>query len=124
MQRYNPTSSQSMRASQAWMILIGMAKNRQTVTYSGLAELMYHRKAAGVLAQILGRIAFYCEVNDLPQLNAIVVGKKRGSPGHDIPLDPGEVDATRERVFACDWYDICPPTEHEFDESLCAGSNP
>lgn len=115
MKRYNPSSPQTVRAIQAWNILISCAHNRQTITYSGLADLMYHRKAAGVLAQILGKVARYCYNNDLPQLNTIVVGKSRGTPGEEIPLDPGEVDAVRELVYACDWYDICPPSETDFD---------
>lgn len=110
MRRFNPSATRPERAVQAWQILVGLAMNRQTITYKGLAELMFHKEAPGVLAQTLGRIARYCNNNKLPQLNAIVVGKRRGTPGHDIPLDPREVDATRERVYACDWYDIYPPS--------------
>ena len=78
MRRFNPHASQPARAVQAWQILIGMAKNRQTTTYLGLSQLMFGRDAAGVLAQILGHLAFYCIDNDLPPLTSIVVGKRRG----------------------------------------------
>src|ERR1700694_2212597 len=55
---FNPTSEHPARPVQAWQIMIGKAMNRQTVTYEGLSELMYGKQAAGVLAAILGHIAF------------------------------------------------------------------
>jgi hypothetical protein len=120
MRRFNPTATQGERAVQAWQILIGLAKNRQIITYRGLSELMYRKRAAGVLAQMLGHIAYYCEANDLPQLNAIVVGKGRGTPGHDIPLNPREVDEMREKVYDYDWYDLYPPSERELSTTYAA----
>ena len=111
--KFNPTASQSARALQAWQILIGMATNRQTVTYETLSNLMYRKDAAGVMAQILGHIAFFCEDAELPALTSIVVGKGRGTPGPGIPLDPTRVDQQREEVFGYDWYDVYPPTEDQ-----------
>jgi hypothetical protein len=85
--------------------------NRQTLTYEQLSILMFRRRAAGVLDGTLGHIAFYCIDNDLPPLSAIVVGKRRGRPGHDIPVDPATLDADRERVYGYDWFGIRPPSE-------------
>jgi hypothetical protein len=110
MRTFNPSASHPERAAQAWQILVGMAMNRQTITYGGLAKLMYRREAPGVLASILGHIAYYCDENGLPQLNALVVGGKRGAPGHDIPLSSTAIDATREKVYKRDWYNVCPPS--------------
>jgi hypothetical protein len=76
------------------------------------------RKAAGVLAQILGGIAHLCDANKFPQLNAIVVGQTRGTPGHDIPLKPSEIDRVREKVYQFNWYNIYPPVESDFDTIL------
>jgi hypothetical protein len=56
MKHFNPTAKHPVRAVQAWQILVGKAMNRQTVTYEGLSLLMYRRRAAGVLAQVLGHI--------------------------------------------------------------------
>ena len=109
MKKFNPTSKNPARAVQAWQILIGKAMNRQTVTYEGLSHLMYQKKAAGVLDKILGHIAFYCQDNGLPPLTAIVVGKGRGTPGEDIPVDPATFDKEREKVYNHDWYDVYPP---------------
>jgi hypothetical protein len=110
MRTFNPSSSHPERAVQAWMILVGAAMNRQTLTYEGLSVLMYQKKAAGVLDAILGHIAFYCIVQHLPPLTSIVVGKKRGTPGADIPIDLRQMDAERERVYGFDWFDVYPPS--------------
>ena len=111
MRTFNPTSGHPARAVQAWQILINKAMNRQTVTYQGLSRLMYGKSAAGVLASILGHIAFYCIDHDLPPLTSIVVGKRRGTPGEEIPIDPATLDQEREKVYQRDWYDIYPPSE-------------
>ena len=113
MRKFNPSSKNPDRAIQAWLILVGSAMNRQTLTYEGLAQLMYRRSAAGVLDKILGHIAFYCIDEGLPPLTSIVVGKKRGAPGHDIPIDLNRVDSERERVYRYDWFNIYPPTAEE-----------
>ena len=108
---FNPTAEHAARAVQAWQILVGKAMNRQTVTYEGLSRLMYGKEAAGVLAAILGHIAFYCMDNDIPPLTTLVVGKGPGKPGARIPLDPAKFDEEREKVYQHDWYDIYPPSE-------------
>lgn len=118
MRKFNPKATRSARSIQAWLILIGLAKNRQTITYGQLGRLMFGRKAAGVLAQILGSIAHLCDANKFPQLNAIVVGQNRGTPGRDIPLKPSEIDRVREKVYQFNWYNIYPPVESDFDAVL------
>lgn len=74
---------------------------------------MFQKQASGVLDKTLGHIAFYCDDHGLPPLTSIVVGKKRGTPGHDIPLEPEKYDQAREEVYDYDWYDIYPPTAEE-----------
>jgi len=84
---------------------------------------MYRRNAPGVLANILGHIAFYCEDNKIPPLTSIVVGKWRGAPGSEIPVDPESIDGERAKVYDYDWYDVYPPSEDElktaFDNNSC-----
>jgi hypothetical protein len=87
--------------------------NRQTITYLELSRIMYGRDAAGVLDDILGHIAFYCIDNGIPPVTSIVVGKGRGTPGADIPVDPEQIDELREKVYEFDWYDLYPPFESE-----------
>jgi hypothetical protein len=121
--RFNPSSTHPLRAVQAWQILIGCAFNRQTITYGSLATLMYERKAAGVLAQVLGHVAFYCQEHHLPALTTIVVGQTRGTPGQSIPVDAKELDLEREAVygFRGQWFDIVPPTPDQFRECYVKG---
>jgi hypothetical protein len=117
MRDFNPSSKHQERAVQAWQILVGAGMNRRTFTYEGLSLLMYQKKAAGVLDKILGHIAFYCIDNELPPLTSIVVGKGRGTPGQDIPVDRDNMDELRESVYDFDWYNIHPPTDEELHES-------
>jgi hypothetical protein len=95
---------------------VGAAMNRQTFTYEILSIKMYRKKAAGVLDQILGHVAFYCIDNDLPALTSIVVGKGRGTPGDDIPIEQGNMDAHREKTYDFDWYSVYLPTAEELHE--------
>ena len=113
MKAFNPSSAHPARAVQAWQILVGKAMNRQTTTYEDLSRFMYKKKAQGVLDKILGHIAYYCIDNDLPPLTSIVVGKRRGTPGSDIPIDLSTIDEQREMVYDFDWYNVYPPSENE-----------
>lgn len=94
--------------------------NRQTVTYEILSELMYRKKAQGVLAAVLGHVAFYCKDNNMPPLTAVVVGKWPGKPGQGLPADPGKIDKERERVYRFDWYNVRPPAEVDLSSSYRA----
>lgn len=122
MKSFNPTSNHPDRALQSWQILIAAAKNRQTFTYLGLSQLMYQKDAAGVLDKVLGHVAFFCSDNKLPALTSIVVGKSRGTPGADIPVDPKVMDREREKVYAFDWYDVYPPTPAQLAQSFADNS--
>jgi hypothetical protein len=118
MKTFNPSSPHPARAVQAWQILIGKAMNRQTATYEGLSRLMYQKDAQGVLDRILGHIAYYCIENKLPPLTSIIVGKGRGTPGRDIPIDLMKVDGEREKVYDYDWYNIYPPSEDDLQAAF------
>jgi hypothetical protein len=110
MKLFNPKSKREQRAVQAWQILVGVAMNRQTLTYKLLSQLMFQKSAPGVLDKTLGHIAFYCIDNDLPALTSIVVGQDRGTPGDEIPIDELNYDQEREKVYEFDWYNVYPPT--------------
>ncbi len=115
---YNPNSKHPARAQQAWQILVGMAMRRESTTYELLSEKMYGKPAAGVLAKILGHVAYFCEDHDFPPLTAVVISKTEGKSGDGIPVD--NVDQGREKVYAFDWYNIPPPTEDELSTSWSA----
>jgi putative restriction endonuclease len=107
------------RALQIWLILIGKAHNRQITTYGEVAEILAY-KGAGVLQDMLGHISFYCVDNKLPPLTVIVVNQQTGLPGEGllgvISLD--ELAPERERVFAHNWYAICPPSPDELSAAF------
>lgn len=124
LKQFNPSSIHPDRALQAWQILLAAATNRQTFTYKGLSQLMYGRDAAGVLDKILGHIAFFCRDNNLPPLTSIVVGKGRGTPGADIPVDPKVMDREREKVYSYDWYNLYPPSPKQLADSFSRNSKP
>jgi hypothetical protein len=113
MRTFNPHASQSARGLQAWQLLIGMAKHRQTVTREELALLMFRKLAADALAKALGHVSSYCADSSLPPLTAIVVGKIRGIPSDDISIGQPALDEAREKVYAFDWFDLYPPSEDE-----------
>ena len=120
-QTFNPSSNHPSRALQAWLILVGAAMNRQTLTYQSLSELMYNKEAAGVLNEVLGHVAFFCKAHKLPSLTTIVVGKGRGTPGAEIPVDPSQMDREREKVYSFDWFNVVPPTTRELAASFASG---
>ena len=113
--KFNPTSTQAGRAVQAWQILISAAMNRQTHTYKSLSKFMFQHQATGVLAGILGHIAFYCNENELPPLTVLVVNSETGLPGEEIPVSK-DLNSLRETVYNFDWYNIYPPTEQELKD--------
>lgn len=100
---------------QTWLVLIGQAAERRTMTYAQLGHTIFQRRGAGVLAAILGCVAFYCRQNKLPPLNCIVVGQSRGRPGRGIPVTS---DAHRERVYRYPWFHLYPPTPDELEEAV------
>ena len=67
----------------------------------GLDRLtIWHRwNGHACLWLILGHVAFYCIDEGLPALTSIVVGKGRGTPGRDIPLNIAQTDAERELLL-------------------------
>lgn len=112
-QYFNPSSTNSKRAVQAWQILVAAAMNRQIHSYKTLSELMYGKPVPNVLSNILGHIAFYCTENGLPPLTVLVVNETTGLPGEEIPVSQ-DLNSSREAVYKYDWYNLYPPSEQEF----------
>jgi hypothetical protein len=103
------------RALQIWLILIGKAENRQTMTYGVLAEMLGF-EGAGVMSNPLDHILCYCAVNQLPPLTCLVVNQETGLPGEGLKLD--DLHGDRERVYRYNWYSVIPPTPKEFEAAL------
>ena len=96
------------RTLRTYLILIGYAKNGQTITYGGLGRLT-HEIARAVSRIHLNPIYNYCEANRLPRL-AVLGVNRMGIVGLGY-LGPREtIDADREEVYEYDWWNIAPPT--------------
>jgi hypothetical protein len=105
--------TRSERAMQVWQILVGVAHNRQTLTYGQVAEHLEF-EGAGVLAQILGCIMSYCKAKGLPPLTCLVVNQTTGLPGaglttvENLPTD-------REAVYNQNWFALHPVQITDFE---------
>ena len=112
LQFFNENATLPRRAYQVWLILVGRARNRQTITYSQLAELLGYgdpRPLSGPLDYLM----HYCDQEDLPPLTCIVVSKITGKPGdgmREYSL------ADQEDVFSYDWYNLVPPSPEVLEE--------
>lgn len=111
---------QYARAQRIWQVLIGYVMFKQNmsgkgpgiITYADLAELLgYERRAAVTLGAPLGYIHRFCEQNDLPHLNAIVVRDDTGIAGWD-EMYPDFKRHLREqkRVQEFDWFRVRTPS--------------
>lgn len=100
------------RALQIWQVLISAAHNRQTLTYTLLADLI--GMPARALAQSLGLVMDYCERNELPPLTVLVVNKKTGRPGEGLTTLQ-EPNRDRERVFDYQWFRLPPVQASDFE---------
>ena len=108
------------RALQIWSLLVCAAKDRRTYTYGEVAAVL-GMGGAGVLANFLGPIMYYCRERQLPPLTVLVVNQDTGLPGSGLStLENVNVD--RERVFAHDWFQTEPPETGDFEEATRTSS--
>jgi alkylated DNA nucleotide flippase Atl1 len=101
------------RASQIWSLLVCAAKDRKTYTYGDIADILGFG-GAGVMAQILGCIMWFCEENNLPPLTVLVVNQETGLPGEGLTTLE-EVNKDREAVFNFNWFGEEPPQNDDFE---------
>jgi putative restriction endonuclease len=109
-------ATESAWALRAYLILIGCAADRQTVTYDALCRRI-KRGSPNLLARPLDMIARWCQRNELPALASLVVEPTTGLPAPGfMSVSRGEVPREQERVWEFDWYAILPPTLQELAE--------
>ncbi len=108
--RHVPTT-----ALQIYLILIGLAWNRQTITYGALSQgQMGGYGQGGVINRELGCVMGWCYENGLPALTALVVRDDTGIPGEGLVTVEGEdFPAAQQRVFRYNWFQLFPPTIQE-----------
>ncbi len=119
LERFKRGSSVSKRALQAYLVLIGLAWNRQTITYGDLsADQMGGYGRGGILANVLGCIMGWCYENGLPPLTSIVVNNQTGIPGEGLTTaDEDDFPAAQQAVFRQNWFEIVPPSVEELAEA-------
>lgn len=127
LKHFDDNPSLYSRALQIWQILISEARNRRTITYEMLADMLGY-KGAGALGKRLGPIWAFCKYHNLPPLTVIVVGKDSGEPGEGLEEYKdigGSFDQTRENVFKYNWFSLYPPSESDFKQAWeeIAGGN-
>lgn len=124
MKTYQRGDSIPKQAQQLWLVLASIAVLRPDdesytggwrpglVTYGAVAELMGKPRRAGVtLTRQLGIIGKYCEENDLPALNALVISQRYGKPGDDVVLSKSDdVVEEQDSVLKTTWFSLRPPT--------------
>ena len=120
--KFDNNPSNASRAIQIWQILISKAHNRQTITYGNLADLLGF-EGAGVFADKLGHVMYFCKQNNLPHLTVLVVNEKTGKHGEGLTEIVGDINVERENLIKYNWYVLYPPTEKQFDEAWRKANN-
>jgi hypothetical protein len=106
------------RALQAYLVLIGLAWNRQTITYGEISEYQMEFGHGGILSGPLGCIMGWCHEQGLPALTVLVVNDKTGIPGDGLVTVEGEnFPAAQQKVFQCNWFSLFPPSISELEEA-------
>ena len=99
------------RALQAYLILIGLAWNRRTITSDELSHnRMQHYDHS--VTSLLGCIRGWCHENDLPPLAALIVDDATGLPAGGLCTATDDL-AIKQRVYWLDWYSVIPPSPDE-----------
>jgi hypothetical protein len=100
----------------AYLVLIGCAADRQTVTYDALCRRI-KRGGPNLLAKPLALITRWCQHHTLPALASLVVEQATGLPAPGFSaVGKDEIPREHGRVWEFDWYAILPPTIEELAE--------
>ena len=103
--------SGSARTLKAYLVLVGHAVRRETITYGALRRKI--DETPPNVSNHLRLILDYCEKNHLPRLVTLVVSGTSGEPGEDYPGPTESIYVDREAVYAYDWLELVPPTTTE-----------
>src|SRR5687767_10772169 len=92
-------ATNASRSLQCYLVLIGCAHRRETITYRGLAKLLGYEKpeggrgstGAGVVGHRLDDLMRWCRQEGVPPLTSIVVNEETGLPGSGLGIAPEDV---------------------------------
>jgi hypothetical protein len=120
---FEDESTHATRALQIFLILVGLAAERRTITYRELSVIMSYG-VGPILAHPLGVLMNWCDREGLPALTSIVVEKETGLPSSGLStVSKGTVPAEQQRVFAYPWRTIFPPTVEELENMIRGDHN-
>ena len=118
--QYSRPARRYEQAHQLWPILSGWAsfpvtgrlKRPGIITYGEAAvQIGYDAQAGRTLSNALAIISKFCNENQIPHLNAIVVDYETGQPGGGIPIEDGlNFDEMQEKVLDFKWFNYRQPT--------------
>ena len=100
---------------QIWTLLVVTARERKSYTYGDVAEIL-GMGGAGVMAQFLGPIMWYCQDKNLPPLTVLVVNQDTGLPGEGLTTLEN-VNTDRKHVFNYDWFSVESPETKQFEQA-------
>jgi hypothetical protein len=117
--RFDDNSHIATRALQIYQVLVGLAWNRQTITYGDLSkEQMGGYGTGGILAGPLNCIMAWCQENGLEPLTVLVVTDATGVPGDGLTTVPlRDWPAAQQRVFNFNWFSLMPPSISELEDA-------
>ena len=103
-------------ALEIWDVLTKRAIDRETLTFNGLADIIFGKKKGGAVNASLEVVGVFCKERELPHLTVLVVRQGQQKPGKSFLGDWDRVDDERERVFACDWHWSIRPTPDQLKQ--------
>jgi hypothetical protein len=104
-------------ALRAYLVLIGCAADRKTVTNEELSRKI-KRGGPNLLARSLDLLTQWCKASGLPTLASLVVERSTGLPAPGFTAVRGEIPAEQERAWDFDWFAIHPPTVEELAKGV------
>ena len=109
------------RSHQIWVILVSHVMSRKPgedvrTTYGDLAEkLGFDPRAGHTLGKSLGLIGKFCQDNNLPPLNTIVVNASTRDPGEAVVHTAGiPLEDDQEAVRKYPWFRVRVPSPGQF----------
>jgi len=107
----------SVRALQAWQVLIGNVFIRQIIRYDELSKIMEYTDNRS-LSTILGCVMYFFYQNNLPPLTILVINQE-GLPGSGFNTESiNDYHQRREDVHNCVWYKIVLPSIGAFQTAF------
>jgi hypothetical protein len=105
-------------ALRAYLVLIGCAADRKTVTFEELSRQI-KRGGPNLLARSLDLLTQWCKASGLPALAALVVERSTGLPAPGFAaVSWVEIPAEQERAWDFDCFAIHPPMVEELAQGV------